>query len=103
MNLFFKTVCLPFWLTFWNFLVIRGGSRTATTSQMELFVIIVNGWNPLTIFHKLRHLGWCSSPRSASGYRLYALYLHTFIIIYPKVKFDFYFGKFWDFTIDSTS
>ena len=44
MNLFFKTVCLPFWLTFWNFLVIRGASRTATTSKMELFVIIVNGW-----------------------------------------------------------
>ena len=49
MNLFFKTVCLPFWLTFWNFLVIRGASRTATTSKMELFVIIVNGWKSLTI------------------------------------------------------
>ena len=26
--------------------VSRGGSRTAATSKMELFVIIVNGWKP---------------------------------------------------------
>ena len=26
----------------------RGGSRTAATSKMERFVIIVNGWKPLT-------------------------------------------------------
>ena len=29
--------------------VFRGGSRTAATSKVELFVIIVNGWQPLTI------------------------------------------------------
>ena len=34
------------------YLVIRGGSRTATTSKMEHFVIIVNGWKPLTIITK---------------------------------------------------
>ena len=28
---------------------IRGGSRTAATSKMERFVIIVNGWKSLTI------------------------------------------------------
>ena len=28
---------------------IRGGSRAAVTSKMERFVIIVNGWKPLTI------------------------------------------------------
>ena len=28
------------------------GSGTATTSKMELFVIIVNGWKPLTIITK---------------------------------------------------
>ena len=28
------------------------GSRTATTSKMELFVIIVNGWKPLAIITK---------------------------------------------------
>ena len=32
--------------------MIRGGSRTATTSKMEHFVIIVNGWKPLTIITK---------------------------------------------------
>ena len=30
----------------------RGGSRTAATSKMERFVIIVNGWKPLTIITK---------------------------------------------------
>ena len=30
----------------------RGGSRTAATSKMEYFVIIVNGWKPLTIITK---------------------------------------------------
>ena len=28
----------------------RDGSRTAATSKMDQFVIIVNGWKPLTIF-----------------------------------------------------
>ena len=32
--------------------IIRGGSRTAATSKMESFVIIVNGWKPLTIIIK---------------------------------------------------
>ena len=31
----------------------RGGSRAAATSKMERFVIIVNGWKPLTIIAKL--------------------------------------------------
>ena len=35
-----------------DFRSIRGGSRTAATSKMELFVIIVNGWTPLTIITK---------------------------------------------------
>ena len=30
----------------------RGGSRAAATSKMERFVIIVNGWKPLTIITK---------------------------------------------------
>ena len=29
--------------------VAKGGSRTAATSKMEHFVIIVNGWKPLII------------------------------------------------------
>ena len=31
---------------------IRGGSSTAATSKMGRFVIIVNGWKPLTIISK---------------------------------------------------
>ena len=31
---------------------VRGGSRTVATSKMELFVIIVNGFQPLTISTK---------------------------------------------------
>ena len=30
----------------------RGGSRTAATSKVELFLIIVNGFQPLTIITK---------------------------------------------------
>ena len=30
----------------------RGGSRTAATSKIEHFLIIVNGWKPLTIITK---------------------------------------------------
>ena len=30
----------------------RGGSRTAATSKMERFVIIVNGWKPVTTITK---------------------------------------------------
>ena len=33
-------------------ILARGGSRTTVTSNMEYFVIIVNGWNPLTIITK---------------------------------------------------
>ena len=32
--------------------IFRGGSRTAATSKMERFVMIVNGWKPLTIITK---------------------------------------------------
>ena len=32
--------------------LLRGGSRTAATSKMECFVMIVNGWRPSTIITK---------------------------------------------------
>ena len=31
---------------------IRGGSRAAATCKIECFVIMVNGWKPLTIITK---------------------------------------------------
>ena len=33
-------------------MISRGESRTAATSKVEPFVIIVNGWMPLTIITK---------------------------------------------------
>ena len=55
-------------------IALRGVSRVAATSKVACFVIIVNGFQPLTIItkHSIRtpstlHLGCCSSPRSASG------------------------------------
>ena len=50
-------LCLQ--LFFWN---IRGGSMTATTSKMELFVIIVNGFQPLTIITKRSILDVAAVP-----------------------------------------
>ena len=38
--------------TFITLAVIRGGSRTAATSKMKRFMIIVNGFKPLTIITK---------------------------------------------------
>ena len=35
-----------------TFTLFRDRSRTASTPKMELFVIIVNGWKPLTIITK---------------------------------------------------
>ena len=35
-----------------SFVKSRGGSRAAATSNMEYFVIIVNGFQPLTIVTK---------------------------------------------------
>ena len=39
-------------LTKENLVIVRGESRAAATSKMECFVIIVNGWKPLTIITK---------------------------------------------------
>ena len=38
--------------TSWYTYVRRGGSTTAATSKMDLFVIIVNSFQPLTIITK---------------------------------------------------
>ena len=51
--------------------MVRGGSRTAATSKMELFVIIVNSFQLVNYYHKVLHLGRCSSPRSASDGRVF--------------------------------
>ena len=60
--------------------ICRGRSRTAAGSKMQLFVIIVN------YYHKVLHLGCCSSPRSASD-----MHPNLFIILF--VKLDYLIGK----------
>ena len=40
----------------------RGGSRATATSKMERFGAL----EAVNYYHKLLHLGYCSSPRSAS-------------------------------------
>ena len=44
--------CLDVCVCKWWCIVFRGGSKTAATSKVELFMIIVNGFQPLTIITK---------------------------------------------------
>ena len=80
-NIFISSLSLDFWILFMNmymFLynvlqenVSRGGSRTAATSKMELFVIILNGSQQLTNITKCSildvaavldlSLDWCTT------------------------------------------
>ena len=53
--------------------LIRGGSRPAVTSKMELFVIILNGFHPLTIIAK------CSILDVAT-------YLDPPLVVVPSLK-----------------
>ena len=55
---------------------IKGGSRSAATSKMERFVIIVNGWKPLTIItkHSILNVAVALDPP------LHMLYLHLMIL-----------------------
>ena len=46
---------------------LRGGSRTAATFKLELFLITVNGLPAVNYYHKELHLECYSSPRSASA------------------------------------
>ena len=51
---FYRGTCirffiLPISMSIYSIQAGRGGSRTAAASKMEHFVIIVNGWKPLTI------------------------------------------------------
>ena len=41
--------------------MIRGGSRAAATSKMEYFVIIVNGFQPLTLITKYSILDFAAA------------------------------------------
>ena len=72
---------------FFMFINHRGASRTAATSKMERFVIIVNGFQPLTNYYKALNLGCCSSPRSASESRnLFHFFLQYKLQKYKELK-----------------
>ena len=56
---------------------IRGGSRSAVTSKLELFVIIVDGFEPLTIITK------CSiSPRSVLNINILFSFFNSLVDIH---------------------
>ena len=58
--------------------IFRGGSRAAATSKMERFVIIVNGWKPLTIITKRSILNVAAAldlPLVLAGRRLHTLHM----------------------------
>ena len=48
-------------------ILYRDGSRAAATSKMEYFVIIINGFQPLTIITNHSTLDVAASPKSASA------------------------------------
>ena len=52
----------------WHELYTKAGSRAAATSKMEPLVIIDNGLEAVNFYHKVLHLGCCSSPRFTSDY-----------------------------------
>ena len=59
------------WKKAW--LGLRGGSKTAATSKMERFVIIVNGFQPLTIItkHSILDVAVVLDPPLGLTHRLY--------------------------------
>ena len=69
--------------------VCRGGSRTAATSKMELFVIIVNGWKPLTIITKSSILDVAAvldSPMRVACLILTLLFISTGAVLKLKLE-----------------
>ena len=52
----------------------KGGSRAAATSKMERFVILVNGFQPLTIITK------CSILEAAAALDPYFTLLHFILV-----------------------
>ena len=105
----------------------RGGSRTVATSKMELFVIIVNGFQSLTIFTKcsildvaavldppLGYVRLCcywNSPLLIRAFRsstnwsmhIYVIYNWIMVKIQPSVKYsEFHVNYFKIFSLITT-
>ena len=62
----------------------RGGSRTAAKSKMERFVIIVSGFQPLTIItkHSILDVAAVLDPPLGSATKQFSLLEKFFFIIY---------------------
>ena len=58
----------------------RGRSRTAATSKMEHFVIIVNGWKPLTIITKPSILDVAAVLDPPLYHLIFLSYFFTFLV-----------------------
>ena len=65
---------------------VRGGSRAAVTSKVERFLIIVNGWKPITIITKCSIL----DVATALDPPLFVIYL-VLIVDLCKSELLFYF------------
>ena len=78
--------------------ITRGGSRTAATSKMERFVIIVNGWKPLTIITKRSILDVAAvldPPLITTDVcyydiKTYPIFLHSDIVYTPNPQMILY-------------
>ena len=66
----------------------RGGSRTAATSKMERFMIIVNGWNSLTIITKRSILDLTAVLDPPQGTDVILLYFTVYFYCFLKKRFD---------------
>ena len=67
---------------------VRGGSRAAVTSKVERFLIIVNGWKPITIITKCSIL----DVATALDPPLFVIYL-VLIVDLCKSELLFYFRQ----------
>ena len=73
-----------------KYFIHRGASRTAATSKMERFVIIANGWKPLTIITKRSILDVAAvlDPPLVQGRALHWIILQTVSHSCQKILVD---------------
>ena len=81
-----------------------GGSRTAATSKMERFAIIVNGFQlpAVNYYQKAFYLGWCSSPTVSElcifkfqfEYFILCLFVWYAMVFRNRFIFEYFFPNF---------
>ena len=87
-------------LNYWrrNHKWIRDGSRAAATSKMERFVIIVNGWKPLTIITKHSILDVAAALDPSLGSKIWK---DSWTNGLPNSKKDVMWEQFWHYSFFS--